>query len=347
MNNSVLFEGFNCFMAVTIKDIARYSGVSVSTVSRVLNKKPDVNTETEIRVNAAIKKLGYSPSSVARGLVLKRSNVLGFVVPDITNPNFPELARGVVEKARQYGYSVIFFDTDHDNKVEKEAINLLRSKQVDGIIVSFSEANQVELIKLREEDFPAVQIYRKSPKSMISTVALDNIDSAYMAVKYLINLGHRRIGHLTTGISTLSGAERLEGYRKAFEESGMEYKEEWIFSGPHCADTGYEGMKFFLDQKEPVTAVFASHDLMAVGGYEAVFERGLSIPGDISIMGHDNIEISRLVHPRLTTIDTFKGKLGQAGVELLLEEMAGNGRINREIVFKTKLIERESTRSIN
>ena len=112
-------------MTITIKDIARYSGVSVSTVSRVLNKKPDVKVETELRVKNAIKKLGYSPSSVARGLVLKRSNILGFVVPDITNPNFPELARGVVEKAKQYGYAVIFFDTNHDNEVEKEALKLL------------------------------------------------------------------------------------------------------------------------------------------------------------------------------------------------------------------------------
>lgn len=333
-------------MAVTIKDIARHSGVSVSTVSRVLNKKPDVNTETELRVKNTIKKLGYSPSSVARGLVLKRSNAIGFVVPDITNPNFPELARGVVEKARQHGYSVIFFDTNHDNKVEKEALKLLRSKQVDGIIVSFSEANQDEFIKLKEDQFPAVQIYRKSPKSVISTIAIDNVDSAYRAVKYLIDLGHRRIGHITTGISTLSGTERLEGYKKAFSEAGYKYREEWFFSGSHCADTGYDGMKYFLNQENPVTALFASHDLMAVGAYEAVFEKGLSIPGDISIIGHDNIEISRLIHPKLTTLDTFKHKLGQAGVELLLEEIAEDTTINREIIFKTELIVRDSTRQI-
>ena len=333
-------------MTVTIKDIARHSGVSVSTVSRVLNKKPDVNSETETRVNSAIKELGYSPSSVARGLVLKRSNAIGFVVPDITNPNFPELARGVVEKARQKGYSVIFFDTNQDNKVEKEALKLLRSKQVDGIIVSFSEANQDEFIKLKEDQFPAVQIYRKSPKSVISTIAIDNIDSAYRAVKYLIDLGHRRIGHITTGISTLSGAERLEGYKKAYAEAGLSYRDEWFFSGSHCADTGYEGMKILLNQKNHITALFASHDLMAVGAYEAIFEKGLSIPGDISVIGHDNIEISRLVHPKLTTLDTFKNKLGQAGVELLIEEIAENTRINREIIFKTELIVRDSTRRI-
>lgn len=333
-------------MAVTIKDIARYSGVSVSTVSRVLNNKPDVNIATKARVDKAIKDLGYSPSSVARGLVLKRSNAIGFVVPDITNPNFPELARGVVEKARQRGYSVIFFDTNHDNKVEKEALKLLRSKQVDGIIVSFSESNQDEFIKLKEDQFPAVQIYRKSPRSVISTIAIDNVDSAYRAVKYLIENGHKRIGHITTGLSTLSGTERLEGYKKAFAEAGYKYRDEWIYLGCHSSETGYEGMKTLLSQNNRVTALFASHDLMAVGAYEAVFEQGLSIPDDISIIGHDNIEISRLVHPKLTTLDTFKNKLGQAGVELLLEEIADHTSINREIIFKTELIVRGSTRRI-
>jgi len=333
-------------MAVNIRDIAQHAGVSVSTVSRVLNNKPDVNAETLERVNEAIDTLGYSPNSVARGLVLKKSQVLGFVVPDITNPNFPELARGVVERARAHGYSVIFFDTNHDNKVEKEALKLLRSKQVDGIIVSFSEANLDELVKLKEEKFPAVQIYRKSPKSFISTIAIDNVDSAYRAVQYLMGRGHRRIGHITTGEATLSGAERLEGYRRAYVEAGLEFRDEWIFSGPHSAETGYRGMKQFLGQPERVTAVFASHDLMAVGAYEAVYEKGLSIPGDVSLMGHDNVEISRLVHPKLTTIDTFKKKLGQAGVDLLLEEMAETTRINREIVFKTELVIRDSVRSL-
>ena len=214
---------------------------------------------------------------------------------------------------------------------------------MDGIIVSFSEANQEEFIKLKEDQFPAVQIYRKSPKSVISTIAIDNVDSAYKAVNYLLSLGHHRIGHITTGLSTLSGAERLEGYKKAFKEAGIQYRDEWIYSGSHCSDTGYKGMKDLLDQDNHVSAVFASHDLMAAGTYEAVFEKGLSIPGDISIIGHDNIEISRLIHPKLTTMDTFKNNLGKAGVELLLEEMAESSRLNREIIFKTELIVRNST----
>ena len=136
-------------MAVTIRDIAQHAQVSVTTVSRVLNDRPDVKEATRKKVNDAIKEFGYSPNIVARGLVLQRSNVIGFIVPDITNPNFPELARGIVNKAKKYGYSVMFYDTNHDHRVEKEAIRLLRSKQVDGIILSFNEAKKEELERLK------------------------------------------------------------------------------------------------------------------------------------------------------------------------------------------------------
>lgn len=329
-------------MAATIKDIARYAQVSVSTVSRVLNGKPDVNPETETRVKKAILELGYSPSSVARGLVLRKTNVIGFVVPDLTNPNFPELARGVIERADYYGYSVIFFDTNHDSKVEKKAIKLLQSKQVDGIIVSFTEANQDELYKLKEENFPSVQIYRKSSNSILPTIVIDNVASAYNAVKYLLNHGHRMIGHITTGEQTISGMERLEGYRKAMSEAGIDVKDEWIQVCVHSVEGGRKAAERILDGDSSVTALFSSHDLMAIGAYEAVFNRGLSVPDDISVVGHDDIRIASLVRPKLTTINTFKKNLGEAAVDLLVREMQGLGGVSLEEIFKTELVERES-----
>lgn len=333
-------------MAVTIKDIARHAGVSVTTVSRVLNKKPDVNQETRSRVLSAIETLGYSPSSVARGLVLKRSNIIGFIVPDITNPSFPELARGIVVRAKHYGYRVMFFDTNHDNAVEKEAIGLLRSKQVDGIILSFNEANREELEKLKLERFPVVQIYRKSSTSVITTVALDNITSGAAGTAYLIERGHRRIGHISTGDGTQSGKERKIGYRRALEAAGIPYRDELVQTGTNSAESGTLSMQNLLDLPEPPTAVFVSHDLMAAGAYDAVYQRGLRIPDDISLVGHDNIEISRLLQPKLTTMDTFKFDLGRTGVDLLIEEMAAERPANREVVCKTAIVERDSVRRI-
>jgi LacI family transcriptional regulator len=334
-------------MAVTISDIAEYAKVSVATVSRVLNEKPDVKAATRERVLGAIEVLGYSPSSAARNLVLRRSNVIGFIVPDITNPSFPELARGIVTRAKHYGYRVMFFDTNHDYYVEKEAIRLLRSRQVDGIILSFNEANREELERLKQERFPVVQIYRKSSTSVIATVALDNHESGYTAGHYLISRGHVRIGHITTGEGTQSGKERLEGFRDAMRESGIAVERELIVTGINTAESGLQCMRRLLSLPNRPTAVFTSHDLMAAGAYEAVYELGLTIPQDVSIMGHDNIEVSRLLHPKLTTIDTFKYALGETGVDLLMEEIAAEHPENREVICRTAIVERGSVRSMS
>ncbi len=335
-------------MAVTIRDIAQHAQVSVTTVSRVLNDRPDVKEATRKKVNDAIKEFGYSPNIVARGLVLQRSNVIGFIVPDITNPNFPELARGIVNKAKKYGYSVMFYDTNHDHRVEKEAIRLLRSKQVDGIILSFNEANKEELERLKLEHFPIVQIYRKSSSSVVSTIALDNVLSGYKATTYLLELGHTRVAHISTGEGVQSGSERLQGYRKALADAGIPYDDDLVQVGLNSVEAGKEGMQQLLklpSEKQP-TAVFICHDSMAAGAYDAIFEQGLSIPDDISIVGYDNNQISELIHPKLTTIDTFKYALGEAGVDLLMKEISNDKPLNEEVIIQPTLIIRDSTRRI-
>lgn len=311
-----------------------------------MNNKPDVKLETQQRVRDAITTLDYSPNIVARGLVLKRSNVIGFIVPDIMNPSFPELARGVIARAGEFGYSVMFFDTNHDYTVEKEAVRLLQSKQVDGIILSFNKTNKDELEKLKHEHFPVVQIYRKGDSPAITTIAIDNIQSGYLAIKHLIDLGHRRIAHITTGETSQSGKERLDGYRKALIEGGIPYDPLLVVTGKNSSESGRICMEQLLTLEQSVTAVFASHDIMAVGAYDAIFNAGLSIPDDISVIGHDNIQISRLVHPKLTTIDTHKDRLGEAAVDLLIEEMEMPVPSNTERMFTTELIMRESTRML-
>ncbi len=335
-------------MAITIRDIAQHAKVSVTTVSRVLNDRPDVKEATRVKVNAAIDELGYSPNIVARGLVLQKSHVIGFIVPDITNPSFPELARGIVAQARGYGYSVMFYDTNHDRRVEKEAIRLLKSKQVDGIILSFNEANKEELERLKHEHFPIVQIYRKSSNSVVSTIALDNVKSGYVATKYLISLGHKRIAHISTGEQVQSGSERLQGYREALSEAGLPYEEDLVCFGVNSAASGKECMEelLSLDESGRPTAVFTCHDIMAAGAYDAILAANLRIPDDISIIGHDNNQLSLLIHPKLTTVDTYKHQLGQKGVDLLLEQMNAEEPTYKEVLCETGLVIRESTRSI-
>jgi LacI family transcriptional regulator len=254
------------------------------------------------------------------------------------------LARGVISRARELGYSVMFFDTNKDNQVEKEALSLMQSKQVDGVILSFNESNRDELEKLKQENFPVVQIYRKGPHSTISTVALDNVEAGKKATKYLIEKKHNRIGFITTGKNTQSGYERLIGYRKALEEEGIPFDESLIQSGENNAVSGDICMRNLLNLENPPTAVFVSHDMMAAGAYDAVFTRGLSIPQDISVIGHDNISLSQFLRPKLTTLDTHKDLLGRAGVDLLMEEIEAEKTLSREVVFQSEIVERDSVR---
>jgi len=332
-------------LSVTILDIAKKAGVSVATVSRVLNNKGDVRAETAERVNNAIELLNYSPNAVARGLVRRKTGVIGFMVSDITSPNFPELARGIIATAKAAGYSVMLFDTHHD-EIVRETVRLLESKQVDGAVMSFDSANRDEPIKLKQTMFPVVQIYRKSPEVTVPTVGIDNVGSAYLGTKYLIDFGHAVIGHITTGNETQSGAERLKGYREALEEAHIPFREELVQTGSHSYESGSRCMDSLLEADIRPTAVFATHDLMAIGAYESVSKHGLSIPGDISIIGHDNIEMSDMVLPKLTTVDTFKFRLGQEGVTLLLEEIGDKAVAATERTFPTKLIVRDSVRRI-
>jgi LacI family transcriptional regulator len=334
-------------LATTINDIAKLAGVSVATVSRVINRKPDVKAATKERVDNAIEHLNYSPNTVARGLVLKNSKVIGFIVPDIKSPNFPELARGIIAQAKKFGYSVMFFDTNHDDEIVKETIRLLQSKQVDGIILSFDSANRDELIRLRRTKFPVVQIYQKSPEITVPTIKIDNFGSGYFATRYLLEMGHTIIGHITTGNETQSGSERLKGYRKALEEKDISFRNELVQTGSHTYKAGIECMDRLLQLNPRPTAVFASHDLMAIGAYNSIARHGLSIPADISIIGHDNIEMSDMVIPKLTTVDTFKYTLGQEGVNLLVKEMAEKTGEATEQRFPTKLIIRESVSRIS
>lgn len=333
-------------MGVTIVDIAKQAGVSVATVSRVLNGKPDVRVATAENVRKTIELLNYSPNAAARGLVHRKSQLIAMMVPDIASPSFPELARGIMDAAKASGYSVMLFDTNHDEVVE-ETIQLLQSKQVDGAILSFDSANRDALVRLRENRLPIVQMYRKSRELTGPTVSIDNVQSGYEATRYLIARGHRAIGHITTGTETQSGYERLTGYRKALKDAGIAYREELVQACPHTFEAGVTCMDRLLDLGSRPTAVFCTHDLMAAGAYRAVHARGLAIPDDISVVGHDNIDLASMLIPALTTIDTRKFQLGQEGARMLLEVIRGEVDETCERVYPTELIERESVKFLD
>lgn len=335
-------------MKVTIKDIAKEADVSITTVSRVLNNKPDVSIDTRKKIEQVIEKLGYNPNTIARGLVTKKTYTIGLIIPDISNPFFPEVAHGIESKAKELGYSVIFYNTNNDKKAEKHAIELLKGKRVDGIILSLSLENNKELHKLAAENFPVVELDRKVPDSSFPTVTINNEDSAFQATEHLIKLGHIRLAHITGDLGTQTGLDRLSGFQKALSKYGLKIEDRWLQEGNYSFESGYTGMKNLFKLEEVPTAVFAANDLMAIGAYQAVFERGLNIPDDISIIGLDDIEMSSIVRPGLTTMRFPKHKLGQKAAEILIKEIEDQDMNKQnDIILRTRLILRGSTKELH
>lgn len=328
---------------MTIKHIAEEAQVSISTVSRVLNGKPDVNQETRDKVLGVIDKLKFRPSGTARNLALQRTNVIGFLARDLGDANFPELAKGIVARARDHDYSVMIFDSELNPEMEVEATRIMQSKEVDGIIVPFFDEGLEELEWLHKQGLPLVRIYRETSHPEIPTIALDNVQSAIIATEHLISLGHTRIAHMARDLSVFSGRERLEGYRTAMDRHGLRVPAAYIVDAPATKEGGHRAMEQLIGVDPRPTAVFVSKDQMVIGAYEAIYENGLSIPGDISIVGHDDIEAATVLRPKLTTMTTYRHKLGIAAVDLLFEEMQNGPRPPEVRFFTPELVEREST----
>lgn len=329
-------------MKVTIKDIAKEANVSVATVSRVLNNKPDVGDETRAKILNIIDEMNYNPNSVARGLVMQKTHTIGLIIPDISNPFFPQVARAIEDKAQKLDYSVIFFNTDNHLEREKKAVELFKSKQVDGLIVSLSVGNEKILKNLKKANYPVVQIDRSVLDDYYPLVSIDNQNSAYQIVEYMLKKGYRKIAHITGDLNATTARDRLEGYKKALNDYQLEINEDYIIEGDYTQHSGYEAMQKLLKLENRPTAVFAANDLSAAGVYKALFAADLKIPGDIAVAGHDDIEIASLLRPELTTMRQPKYSLGEKAVTVLLRMINSQDLNIEDQILKTNLIIRES-----
>ncbi|MFW5790337.1 MAG: LacI family DNA-binding transcriptional regulator [Bacillota bacterium] len=336
---------------ITIKDIAKKSGVSVTTVSRVLNEKPDVNDQTRAKVLKIIEESNYRPNGMARSLVINQTYSIGLIIPDINNPYFPEVARGVEDQAQDSSYSVIFSSTDNKLEREKDVIDLMLHKRVDGLIVSLSLANRSILERLEAKNIPVVQLDRKIPDSIYPAVMIDNQRSAYKAVQFLIDQGYSNIAHITGDLKTVPGQRREDGYRKAILDNNLRLDEESIIEGDFSKKSGYKAMVKMIDEGNLPEAIFAANDLMAIGVLEVCRERNIKVPEDLVIIGHDDISIANLVYPSLTTMAQPKYKLGKKASQLLIDLIEIKQRKGSleakdffaDQVLETRLIRRESS----
>ena len=328
---------------ITLRDVANQAGVSVTTVSNVVRGWPYISDETRLKVEQAIRELGYHPHPFAQGLRTGRTQVIGFIVPDLANPHFASMVSTVEDIAREHGYSVLVFNTHEDVKREEECVRQAINGWVDGLMLVQTGQRLRVLPLLEDSSFPFVPLARVPANYQGASCSVDNFHAAGLIMNYLYNLGHRRIAHLGGPSYALAARDRIEGYLRACETLGLKYCRVMTPDGHWAAEDGYRAMLALLDEGgERPTAVFASNDLMAIGASRAIWSRGLRIPQDISLVGVDDIEVSKYTNPPLTTIRQPVDKMARAGIEMLLDMILDHDASGEPLSLQPELIVRES-----
>lgn len=315
---------------ITIKDIAREAGVSPQTVSRAVNDKGEIRPETRERILRIAERLGYRPNSIARSLATRRSRNLGLVVPDVSNPFFASVARGIEDAAHDAGYNVFLCNTDENAAREISAIHSLEAQRVDGMLLCSSRLSEQELAKVADRFEPLVLVNRRIDRPQIGCVMVDDAKAMQEAVLSLLRLGHRQIGLLAGPPQSHSGRERVEGYRQAMRMYNSSPRPSWHVHCPPQLQGGQIAAHQLLQQAPELTALVAYNDLVAIGALHACAERGLDVPQDCSIVGCDDVLLAALVSPALTTIHIPTYELGQQAMGLLLDMIESTNRLGAE-----------------
>ena len=328
---------------ITIKDIARELDLSVNTVSRALNSKPDVSRQTRARVLETARRLHYVPNTIARSLVTSRTATLGLVVTDVVNPFYSRVIRGVEETARQLGYTIILVNSNESDEDEKAALRALRSKRVDGMLISPVQASYDHLAALQEDGVPLVLINRHFDELDTDYVINDNRLGAYLAVSHLVRLGHRAIACISGPKQISSVRERMHGYRQALEESAIPAEQQCVLHTTLTLEGGYQATSRLLQSYPGLTAIFAYSDLLAIGALKAIREAGRRIPDDLALVGYDDIEVSSFLEVPLTTIHQPAREMGRQAVEVLQHIIqVGGTEQHQHIVLQPRLVVRSS-----
>lgn len=328
---------------VTIKDIAREVGVSPSTVSRALSDSPLISQATKERVHTVAKRLGYERNELARALVKGSSEAIGLVVPDITNPFFADIARGVGEVAHAFGYGVILCNTAESLERGLNYIRLLRRKRVDGLIITNATRNDPVAKQLVSSKTPFILVSRLWEGIETSYVTGDDYYGARQAVEHLIALEHKRIGFIGGPAAVQSSNDRMQAYRTVLQEHGIAPQEEWIRYAGFTQQAGREAGKRMLSLTVRPTAIFAANDVTALGVLEAAEDLGLRVPEDLSLVGYDNISYAALPRIQLTTVAQPAFEMGKIATEWLISTLAGERRKPLRRVLKPHLVVRRTT----
>lgn len=334
-----------------IKHVATLAGVSASTVSRVLNGKSYVNETTRQKVMEAVQKTNYRPNVLAKSLKMGRSNTICLMVPSIQNLIFPEIARGVEDVARRNGFTVVLCNTDEDAAVEKAYIEKMKTRWIDGFVVCSNIGEADHICALRVEGFPLVLVNRFEERdiNVLDTVAVDSFQAAYDAVQYLVHTGHRRIALAYGREELYFYRERYRGYCQALSDAGLPYEEALVMRESSGVDSFYRLTQEVMRLPQPPDAIFTTSDPKAFVVMHALHDMGVRIPEDVSVLGFDNVSLSSMVEPPLSTVAQPLYDMGAVAAKNLIHQIRykeKNGELPPPVrnVLGVDLIVRRSTR---
>ena len=331
-------------MMATIRDVSEFAGVSQATVSRVVNGSTRVSHDKKMSVEKAIKKLGYRPNSIAQALASSRTGSIGVVVPELAG-FYSGMLQAIEDQLRRFGYHLVVTAGSNDEDGQKQAIDFLLSRRVDALILHTQDVSDDYLIDLEAQGIQLALVNRLVPELNNSCIELDNELGANIATKYLIDMGHREIACITGPLSKSDARGRLQGYRDALEDAGIEYSESRVVEAGFTEETGASAMNKLLNRDCRFSAVFAANDHMAFGAFGEMKKANLLVPEDVSLIGFDNILFARYLTPGLTTIDFPIEQMSTEAVQLILQKLI---KKKTEVDFKLSpsLVIRESVKKL-
>ncbi len=329
----------------TLRDVAQRAGVHPSTVSRALNPetRSRVNAATARRVTAAARQLGYQPNTIARSLRTSRTLTVGMLVPDITNPLFPPTVRGVEDALDAAGYTVLLVNTDNDQRREERQFEVLRARQVEGLILATARAGDPVTDRAIAAGLPVVLVHDVLDHVAVNSVVADNAAGTRAGVLHLLALGHERIAYLAGPQAASPAVERLAAFTATMREHGLLRDELVTVCPSFSVQHGAEALRRLLDGPAPFTAVMAASDLLAMGCYDVMAERGLAFPDDCSIVGFHDMPFVDKLRPPLTTVRTPHHQMGAEAARMLLDQLHGRGGPPKRVTVPVTFVERGST----
>ncbi|MDF2725696.1 MAG: transcriptional regulator [Paenibacillus sp.] len=330
-------------MKTTIYDIAKAAGVSIATVSKVINGTGRISAETRERINEIMQELDYQPSVVASALTGKSTFTIGLLIPDLANPLYAEIARSAEDRGRELGFNLVMCSTDNNPRRESNYISFLKQKRVDGILISTGISDEAGLKNLAEQKIPVALVTRDIASLDADSVRVDDFMGGYQAASHLIGLGHRHFAIIAEDLQLPASSERVRGCKFALEEAGIEFNQTFVKESTSSVEEGKRHALELLQSDDSPTAIFASNDLLAIGAVQAAKELRLTIPWDLSVVGFDNTLLAGIIDPPLTTVSQPIAQMGREAMNLIIQEIRGEKQGKQKMVLTPELIVRNST----